>query len=460
MGAGVSSWRLAKAVSSLGQWGVVSGTALDVILARRAQDGDVDGSVRRALCQFPFRDVAERFLERYFVPGGKATNLPYRPTPVHSLSDRRQAEELCVLGNFVEVFLAREGHSGAIGINYLEKIQLPLLPSLYGAMLAGVAFVMVGAGIPLKVPGVLDKLAVHQPVTYEVPVTGESVPASVAFDPLSFDGAGELPPLERPRFVAMISSAVLGATILRRADGRVDGFVVESHTAGGHNAPPRGKTVLDEQGQPVYGEKDRVELRKIQELGLPFWLAGGYGTPGRLREALDAGACGVQVGTAFALCEESGLEPRYRDAMLRGVSEGTTAVFTDPYASPTGFPFKVAQVEGSLSERAVYESRKRVCDLGYLRQAYRDDDGRIGFRCPAEPVAAFVAKGGTADEARDRKCLCNALLANIGHPQRGHDRIEPALLTAGSHLDDVQRFLRPGASGYSARDVIETILED
>ena len=40
MGAGVSSWRLARAVSSTGQLGVVSGTALDVILARRLQEGD------------------------------------------------------------------------------------------------------------------------------------------------------------------------------------------------------------------------------------------------------------------------------------------------------------------------------------------------------------------------------------------------------------------------------------
>ena len=40
--------------------------------------------------------------------------------------------------NFVEVFLAREGHVHPVGINFLEKIQMPHLPSLYGAMLAGV----------------------------------------------------------------------------------------------------------------------------------------------------------------------------------------------------------------------------------------------------------------------------------------------------------------------------------
>jgi nitronate monooxygenase len=457
MGAGVSSWRLARAVSALGQLGVVSGTALDVIIARRMQDGDKDGSVRHALSHFPFRDVAERFIERYFVRDGKAGDRPYRATPMPSVVDRRPLEELCMLGNFVEVFLAREGHDGPVGINFLEKIQLPLLPSMYGAMLAGVAFVMVGAGIPLRVPGVLDKLAVHQAVSYEIPVAG-SESTAVAFDPAAFADTASLPPMERPRFVAMVSSSTLASTILRRADGRVDGFVVETSTAGGHNAPPRGKPSRDASGQPVYGEKDQVDLEKIRELGLPFWVAGGYASPERLREALDVGASGVQVGTAFALCEESGLAPAYRAGLLRKAVDGSAAVFTDPSASPTGFPFKVAQLEDTLSDRSVYESRPRVCDLGYLRHAYRTADGTIGFRCPAESVDTFVTKGGASEETVGRKCLCNALLANIGLSQRGAKRFEAPLLTAGDDLPGVRRFLRRGETTYTARDVIDGIL--
>jgi len=53
MGAGVSNWRLARAVSALGQLGVVSGTALDQILVRRLQDGDPGGHMRRGLDAFP-----------------------------------------------------------------------------------------------------------------------------------------------------------------------------------------------------------------------------------------------------------------------------------------------------------------------------------------------------------------------------------------------------------------------
>ena len=63
MGVAVSGWQLARAVSSLGQLGVISGTALDAVLVRRLQDGDAGGHVRRALEQFPFRPAVEAVLQ-------------------------------------------------------------------------------------------------------------------------------------------------------------------------------------------------------------------------------------------------------------------------------------------------------------------------------------------------------------------------------------------------------------
>jgi nitronate monooxygenase len=460
MGAGVSSWRLAKAVSSLGQLGVVSGIALDVILVRRLQDGDPDGSVRRALDHFPVRSVASRVLDRYFVAGGKPEDAPYATVPMHSVRDSRALLELCMLGTFVEVFLAREGHDNPVGINFLEKIQLPHLPSMYGAMLAGVAFVLMGAGIALRVPGVLDRLAVHQPAAYEVSVTEQKGTGGflLEFDPREFVGS-ELPPLVRPAFLPIISSNVLAQTMLKRANGRIDGFIVEGATAGGHNAPPRGKLQLDEKGQPVYGEKDQVDLAKIRDLGLPFWLAGGQGSKEKLDEALAIGAAGIQVGTPFAFCDESGLDPAIRDVVLAKARNGGTPVLTDPLASPTGFPFKVAELAGTLSEQSVYEARTRVCDLGFLRELYRKDDDSIGYRCAAEPVDAYVAKGGDAADTVGRKCLCNALIADIGQGQIRRDGSrELALVTAGDDLETLARFLADGRDSFTAADVIHQIL--
>jgi nitronate monooxygenase len=460
MGAAVSSWRLARAVSQLGQLGVVSGTALDSILARRLQDGDPGGHMRRGLDQFPVPEIAERVWSRYFIPGGKAERAPYKGLPTNSKNAPRELTELCVLANFVEVILAREGHDNPVGINYLEKLQLPHLPSIYGAMLAGVEYVLMGAGVPLKIPGVLDRLANHEPATYLLQVTGaqDGDDRTMVFTPREFVGR-DFPPLTRPKFIAIIASNTLATTMLKKADGRVDGFVIEGYTAGGHNAPPRGKLQLDERGEAIYGERDTVDLEKIRALDVPFWLAGGYGSAEKLAEVLDAGAAGVQVGTAFAFCEESGLETSYKRALVEKVRSGTARVFTDPVASPTSFPFKVAQLEESLSEDEVYLDRPRICDLGYLREAYRTPSGEIDFRCSAEPVTTYLSKGGKLEDTLRRKCLCNALLANIGHPQvRNGKYTEQALVTSGNDLTRIDRFLPEGSTTYTAEDVVRELL--
>jgi nitronate monooxygenase len=460
MGVGVSNWRLAQAVSRLGQLGVVSGTALDALFVRRLNEGDRDGAMRRGLDAFPFRAMAHRVWDEYFVPGGKPPNAPFQLTAMHQRNEPRKLSELCMVANFVEVFLAREGHDNAVGINYLEKVQIPHLASIYGAMLAGVGCVLMGAGIPLQIPGVLDAYAAQNPAEYRLSVIGASADADIRmrFDPSEF-AEGAVPKLERPLFLAIVSSNTLAMTIPRRASGKVNGLVIESHTAGGHNAPPRGKLQLTEAGEPIYGERDRIDIAGLRALGIPFWLAGGYGSPEKLREAIAEGAAGVQVGTAFAFSRESGLRDDLKTALLARAAAGAGAVFTDPVASPTGFPFKVAQLEGTASDAHVYEARLRLCDLGFLREAYATPDGREGYRCPAEPVSNYVAKGGAPEETMGRQCLCNALMANVGKGQmRSGGAAEPALVTVGDDLKTVANFLAPGATTYSAADVVEKLL--
>ncbi len=460
MGVGVSNWTLANAVSRLGCLGVVSGTALDQLFVRRLADGDLGGHMRRGLDAFPFPDMAKRIWQEYFVPGGKPEEKLYPVAPMHQRRELRKVVELCIVSNFVEVFLAREGHKNPVGINFLEKVQLPHLPSIYGAMLAGVGYVLMGAGIPLHIPGVLDALAAQHPTEYKLSVTGaaQGQDTQMQFDPADF-AEGPLPVLHRPRFLAIVSSNTLATTMLRRASGRVDGLVIESPTAGGHNAPPRGKLQLNDAGEPVYGERDRVNVAELRTLGVPFWLAGGYGNAEMLREALEQGAAGVQVGTAFAFSQESGLRAELKEALMAKAVAGTGEVFTDPLASPTGFPFKVAQLEGSYSDADVAAARTRVCDLGYLREPYAALEGKIGYRCSAEPVANYLAKGGKIEDTVGRKCLCNALMANIGHAQiRKDGAVEPPLVTVGDDLNSVVQFLAPGRMSYSAADVIESLL--
>ncbi len=460
MGVGVSDWVLAKAVSMRGQLGVVSGTALDSLFVRRLQDGDAGGHARRAMEHFPIPEVSADILKRYFLPDGRPEGAPYKPIPMYKQVVTRVRHQLTMVANFVEVFLAKEGHDGVVGINLLTKVQMPNLGSLYGAMLAGVDYVLMGAGIPKEIPGALDNLALHRPATLRFDVEGLER-GEVEY--LSFDPAehwAELPPpLKRPFFFPIIASNSLATMLARKANGRVDGFIIEGPTAGGHNAPPRGEIQLNERGEPVYGERDEVDLPKMVELGLPFWIAGGAGAPERVAAALEAGAAGVQVGTLFAYADESGIAGHLKEHVL-GIarSGGELDVLTDFRASPTGFPFKVVQLGGTVASEDVYLRRERVCDLGYLRTAYKGDNGRIGYRCPAEPVDTFVKKGGAIDETVGRKCLCNALMADVGAGQVRDDGFaERPLLTSGDDLQQIRRFLGERMS-YPASDVIEYLL--
>jgi len=461
MGAGVSDWRLANTVSRLGQLGVVSGTALDEILARRLQDGDPGGHMRRALAAFPLPEMAERILNKYYIEGGRGANVPYVTMAKHTKEGPRDVQEMCLVSNFVEVWLAREGHGNPVGINYLEKIQMPHLASMYGAMLAGVDFVLMGAGIPIRVPGVLDRYVHHEPAEYILHVYGarEEDDTMMHFAPREFVPL-DLPPLKRPMFLAIISSNTLAATMLKKANGKVDGFIIEGQTAGGHNAPPRGKMMLDEAGEPIYGDRDVVDLAKIAELGVPFWLAGGYGSPEGVRSALAAGATGVQIGTAFAFTDESGMREQYKRDLIAKAIAGTAKVFTNPIASPTGFPFKVAELEGTTSDSQVYLKRPRICDLGYLREPYKKDDGTIGYRCSAEPVTIYLSKGGKIEDTVGRQCVCNALMANIGMQQirAGGKHVEVGLVTTGNDLVEIGRFLAPGKTSYTVAEVLENLL--
>ncbi len=460
MGIGVSNWQLAKAVSSHGQLGVVSGTALDTILVRRLQDGDPHGHMRRALKHFPLPQIADELIAKYYIPGGKKADEPYRLLPMHKSEASLQQLNYCVAANFVEVYLAKEGHNGIVGINYLEKIQIPTLPSLYGAMLAKVDYVLMGAGIPKSIPGVLDNLALHKPVSLKLNLD-DAMPDDnyrLNFDPklINPKASGQL---KRPKFLAIISSHVLATTLAKKSTGHVDGFVIENHTAGGHNAPPRGPLKLDAKGNPLYSEKDEADLNEIKKLNLPFWLAGSFNTPEKLQEAIDLGACGVQVGTPFAFCEESGFETQVKRSIIEKAINGNIEVCTDSLASPTNFPFKVVQIEDSLSNDAVYQNRPRLCDLGYLRKAYKKADGTIGLRCPGEPVDNYLKKDGDIEDTIGRKCICNALLADVGLGQVRNDGYEEQhLVTSGDELLSIARYVKDQSNSYKASDVIDYLL--
>ncbi len=463
MGIAVSGWQLAKAVSQRGQLGVVSGTAINSVLVRRLQDGDFQGHMRSALAAFPFPKIAQKVLDTFFIEGGRDRTKPYKRSPLFAIEPSLAVLQLTTLASFAEVWLAKENHAGLIGLNLLEKIQLPNLACLYGAMLADVDYVIMGAGIPREIPGALDLLSENKKASLKIPVVDGQEDCLTFFDPVVVCEQMDLKKLKRPYFFPIVSSAVLAMNLKKKSTGRVDGFIVEGPLAGGHNAPPRGPMKLNDRGEPIYGERDEVSLEQMVALELPFWMAGHYATPEKLKEAQRLGAQGIQVGTLFAFSDESGLDRELRKqstfAVLNEPAPKGGWIFTDPLSSPTGFPFKAAKFPGSISEESNYQSRKRICDLGYLRHAYRKEDGSVGQRCPAEPVSDFIKKGGKIEDTVGKKCLCNALMADIGMAQIQSDgKAEIHLLTAGDDLNHLSRILKNNQTSYTAGDVIDYLL--
>ena len=454
MGIAISNWRLARAVSGAGQLGVVSGTAIDSVFVRRLQDHGVDDALRAVLERFPVQSVVDDALRR-FATVRRIAGAPYRSLAMLSDRSPRRAFDLVVLASFVEVALAKSGHSGLVGINLLTKVQIPTAATLCGAILAGVDYVMMGAGVPTHIPGVIDDLVHGRRTTLPFVVTGatsEHPASSLSFDPAPFVTDTTL---TRPKFVGIVSSHVLATALFKRSNGPVDGFVVERPSAGGHNAPPRGSYALDEHGSPVYGPRDEVDYAVLRDLGVPFWIGGGVTTSSHVREAQALGAAGVQVGTMFAYCQESGMEPGLRHRILETMSHESLEVATSTTASSTGYPFKVVELPGTIADPVTYARRPRRCDLGYLREAYLDEIGATAYRCAAEPLVAYERKGGSPDDAVATTCLCNGLMATCGLAQvRANGYVEAPIVTSGDRLNEIA-VLRVGRDDYSARDVID-----
>ncbi|MBK6320273.1 MAG: hypothetical protein IPF51_16195 [Dehalococcoidia bacterium] len=96
-----------------------------------------DKDVARALNAFD-PEAASEIMDQYAVRDpSKARGrrkLPPKPEVLvnGSKATKSKMTKLAVASAFVEVWLAKEGHSGPIGINVLEKVQLMHLPVLLG----------------------------------------------------------------------------------------------------------------------------------------------------------------------------------------------------------------------------------------------------------------------------------------------------------------------------------------
>jgi nitronate monooxygenase len=120
--------------------------------------------------------------------------------------------------------------------------------------------------------------------------------------------------LGNPKWVVQKASAVGGVVYhdvterkwaQKGLDAGVQGLIAVNDRAGGHAGTRSVQALLDE----------------LKPLGLPVVCAGGIGTPGEFRAAIDLGYAGAQLGTRFIATPECSAHPDYKKAIVDSTSK-------------------------------------------------------------------------------------------------------------------------------------------
>ena len=101
-------------------------------------------------------------------------------------------------------------------------------------------------------------------------------------------------------------------------DAGVDLILATGAEAGGHRVSFLGRP--EDQLMGTFTLTQLIERRVTR----PVIAAGGIADGAAVRAMRTIGAAGVQVGTAFLACEESGADPLHRDALFSPDAESTT----------------------------------------------------------------------------------------------------------------------------------------
>jgi nitronate monooxygenase len=232
------------------------------------------------------------------------------------------------------------------------------------ACASGADALVVGAGLALDLP----ELARDWPKVALVPIVSEGRAASLITRKWLRRGrAPDALVVEHPRY----AGGHLGATRLEEVnDARFDFS----------RALPAIRKALHDAGL----DADRI----------PLIAAGGINSPKRMREALDAGADGIQVGTPFAVAEEGDAHANFKRVLAQARAEDIVV-----FMSVAGLPARAVRTpwldaylkkEETLRKRA---RQRRQCTLAWdcLAQCgLRDGLPQAGQFCIDHHLAAAL----------------------------------------------------------------------
>ena len=121
----------------------------------------------------------------------------------------------------------------------------------------------------------------------------------------------------RRRGIALIGTATTVDEAVALEQAGVDVIVASGFEAGGHRG-----SFLRPAEDSLTGTVSLVP-QVVDAVSLPVVAAGGIGDARGIVAAFALGADGVQMGTAFLACEESGANPLHREALLGGQAKQT-----------------------------------------------------------------------------------------------------------------------------------------
>ncbi|WNG31224.1 nitronate monooxygenase [Cystobacter fuscus] len=172
-------------------------------------------------------------------------------------------------------------------------------------------------------------LAPPQPPAYPLPPFEEQVDAVAESGARVFSFTFGVPPAgvlarlkARGMVLAGTATTVREAKLLEAAG--VDAIIAQGSEAGGHRGTFAGPVE-----KALVGTMALVP-QMVDAVGLPVIASGGLMDGRGIRAARVLGAAGVQLGTAFLTCPESGIAPAYKAALREAKDDATvvTRAFT------------------------------------------------------------------------------------------------------------------------------------
>ena len=187
---------------------------------------------------------------------------------------------------------------------------------------------------------------------------------------------------------AVVAHVVSSSLFAKKCqDAGVDAIVAEGFEAGGHN-----------------GREETTTLCLIpsvrQATTLPLIAAGGIATGRGMAATFALGAEGVQIGTRFAMTEESSASEEFKN-LCRSLNEGDTKLMLKQLA-PTRLIKNnfYKQVEEAELRGASVEELNELLGKGRAKQGIFEGDLDEG-ELEIGQVAALINKSETAKEAID-----------------------------------------------------------